>query len=120
MPFELTDTVMCGLRGNRRCLHYAALHGHGEVADYLLQKARDRNLASRCANFHIVSKCCVLCKAFQWCVVAAHCRSMKLPLRRLTAHTNQLQFFFGSGSLACIRAASAAEARSAILRSLSS
>jgi hypothetical protein len=31
-----------------RCLHYAALHGHGEVAEYLLQKARDRNLASRC------------------------------------------------------------------------
>ncbi|KAF6250961.1 ankyrin repeat-containing domain protein [Scenedesmus sp. NREL 46B-D3] len=33
-----------------RCLHYAALHGHGEVAEYLLQKARDRNLASRFAN----------------------------------------------------------------------
>ncbi|KAF6264544.1 ankyrin repeat-containing domain protein [Scenedesmus sp. NREL 46B-D3] len=37
-------------REGNTCLHYAALHGHGEVAEYLLQKARDRNLASRFAN----------------------------------------------------------------------
>lgn len=37
-------------REGNTCLHYAALHGHSEVAEYLLQKARDRNLASRFAN----------------------------------------------------------------------
>eukprot|EP00882_Tetradesmus_deserticola_P011719 GHRQ01012398.1.p1 GENE.GHRQ01012398.1~~GHRQ01012398.1.p1 ORF type:complete len:379 (+),score=152.27 GHRQ01012398.1:490-1626(+) len=37
-------------REGNTCLHYAALHGHREVAEYLLQKAHDRNVASRFAN----------------------------------------------------------------------
>ncbi|KAF8072581.1 ankrd52 [Scenedesmus sp. PABB004] len=47
---EAASNLFAVDREGNTSLHYAALHGHGEVVEYLLRKASDRNLATRFVN----------------------------------------------------------------------